>query len=172
MSSESTTAMPGTSTGTTTALKEGADEIMAKSWKARWFGIGPGDPDNDLPRSRLIYPFSRFGGMWIIITSVFLVYTGIVTAPLVAFYWTDDTCSISPTLFLDVFIDSFFLVDIFITFKVGIFVGGEYIDKSSVILIFCAARYFESRACAREPGGACSDRAAALGAGGARERAG
>jgi hypothetical protein len=133
VSSESTTAMPGTSTGTTTALKEGADEIMAVSWKARWFGIGPGDPDNDIPRSRLIYPFSRFGGMWIIITSVFLVYTGIVTAPLVAFYWTDDTCSISPTLFLDVFIDSFFLVDIFITFKVGIFVGGEYIDNAKAV---------------------------------------
>ena len=28
--------------------------------------------------------------------------------------------------------------------------GGEYVDKSSVILIFCATRYFESRACARE----------------------
>ena len=40
--------------------------------------------------------------------------TGIVTAPLVAFYWLDPQCSVVPTLFLDTVIDIFFLVDILV----------------------------------------------------------
>ena len=59
--------------------------------------------------------------------------TGIVTAPLVAFYWLDPQCSVVPTLFLDTVIDIFFLVDILVNFKTGIFEAGEYIDDPAVV---------------------------------------
>ena len=97
------------------------------------FGIGPGDPALDLPRSRLIYPLSKFGVFWLSITAIFLIYTGIVTAPLVAFYWTEPECSMVPTLYLDTAIDIFFIIDIFLNFHFGIFEGGKYIDDAWIV---------------------------------------
>ena len=41
----------------------------------------------------------------------------------------DDECTEVPTLVLDAIIDSFFLIDILVTFNTGIIVSGEYIDS-------------------------------------------
>jgi hypothetical protein len=62
------------------------------------FGIGPENTETGAPGSRLIYPLSKFGLAWIVLTSLFLMYTGIVTPPLIAFHWTDDECAVIPTL--------------------------------------------------------------------------
>ena len=92
------------------------------------FGIGPENTETGAPGSRLIYPLSKFGLAWIVLTSLFLMYTGIVTPPLIAFHWTDDECAVIPTLYFDVGLDCFFLADIILTFFTGTFVAGEYID--------------------------------------------
>jgi hypothetical protein len=45
-----------------------------------------------------------------IFNAIFLVYTGAL-APIQICFWTyDDPCNNFPTLFFDVFVDSFFLV--------------------------------------------------------------
>ena len=81
----------------------------------------------------MIYPLSKFGVSWLFVTGLFLAYTGVVTAPLVAFYWLEAECSIVPTLFFDTAVDCFFILDIFLNFKTGIFDGAEYIDAPAVV---------------------------------------
>jgi len=46
------------------------------TYMERFFGIGPLNPDTGKPSSRLIYPLSRFGVMWIGVTALLLGYTG------------------------------------------------------------------------------------------------
>ena len=93
-----------------------------------FFGIGAEDKFTGNPKSNLILPISPFGVGWIFLTSFFLGYTALVTPPVIAFYWLDDPCKPLPTLFFDVIIDIFFLLDILISFNTGIYVAGEYVD--------------------------------------------
>ena len=51
------------------------------------FGIGPEDPRLGTPKSRLIFPLSRFGLFWVFLNVIFLAYIAIVTPPMIAFYW-------------------------------------------------------------------------------------
>ncbi|MGB1596805.1 MAG: hypothetical protein ACPIOQ_28865, partial [Promethearchaeia archaeon] len=62
------------------------------------FGIGPADEMAGVPASRLIYPLSSFGLMWIFLTAGFLGYTAVVTLPVIAYYWLEDECTEVPTL--------------------------------------------------------------------------
>ena len=74
----------------------------------RIFGIGP--EHGDMPASKLIYPLSPFGVAWLAVTAILLVYTAIVTPPVIAFHWLDEDCVTLPTLPIDVCLDCFFLV--------------------------------------------------------------
>jgi CRP-like cAMP-binding protein len=92
------------------------------------FGIGPEHPASGQPQSRLIYPMSWFGVAWIFLTAIFLIYTAIVTPPMIAFHWLDPDCAIVVTLPFDCLLDCFFLMDIILTFNTGVIHMGEYID--------------------------------------------
>ena len=46
-----------------------------------------------MPNSRMIYPLSPFGLFWLVSTGFFLVYTAVVTPPMIAFHWLDPDCS-------------------------------------------------------------------------------
>ena len=104
----------------------GPKEKKLVTWKKRIWGIGP--EWEEMPASQLIYPLSPFGLSWLAITALFLVYTAVVTPPMIAFHWLDEACSKLPTLPIDVILDIFFLVDILINFNMGVITAGEYTD--------------------------------------------
>jgi hypothetical protein len=85
-----------------------------------------------------VHPLSRFGLGWTGITALFLVYTAIVTPPTIAFHWLDEECAEVPTLFMDVIVDIFFILDIIINFNTGVILNGEYLDtwKSVAVSYF------------------------------------
>ncbi|EKX37660.1 hypothetical protein GUITHDRAFT_165407 [Guillardia theta CCMP2712] len=95
-------------------------------WKKRIFGIGP--QHAGLPGSRLIHPYSPF---WIAVTTLsasLLVYTGVVSSFTVGFLWNQDPCQKNMTLEFDMFVDTFFIAEILLTFFVGFMEKGEYKD--------------------------------------------
>ena len=51
---------------------------------------------------------------------------------------TDEECTMIPTLFFDVAVDCFFIVDIFVNFNTGIIEG---LPLSSVLIPGCARQY-------------------------------
>ena len=90
--------------------------------------FGPATGDHARPDSvhdswhvhtNMIHPASVFGIAWTSITAVFLIYTAIVTPPMIAFHWMDLPCADIPTLAFDTVIDCFFIVDIFVNFNTG-----------------------------------------------------
>ena len=62
------------------------------AWLQIWLGIGEEHVQSNSPRSRLIYPLSLFGIIWIVLTATFLGYTAVVTPPVIAFHWLDADC--------------------------------------------------------------------------------
>jgi hypothetical protein len=90
------------------------------------FGIGP--KGLGMPSSRLIYPYSKFAVTWLGCTCVFLLYTAIVTPAVISLHWLDDECSTVPTFYFDILLDTFFLVDIVLSFFVGVVYQGNYMD--------------------------------------------
>ena len=84
--------------------------------------------------SNVIHPLSRFGLGWTGVTALFLIYTALVTPPTIAFHWLDEACAEVPTLFVDVVIDCFFIIDIFVNFNLGIIVHGEYVDDRREVI--------------------------------------
>ena len=78
------------------------------------FGIG--EETQASPASRMIYPFSPFGVMWLGVTCLLLLYTAIVTPAVISFHWLDEECMSVPTLYFDCIVDAFFLCDIVISF--------------------------------------------------------
>ena len=115
------------------SLSEETGEASRQGWLACFFGIGPADENSARPQSRLVYPLSPFGITWIAITAVFLLYTAVVTPPMIAFCWLDPECAPAPTLYFDVVLDVFFLLDIIFNFNVGLITAGEYEDDRIVI---------------------------------------
>ena len=47
---------------------------------------------------------------------------------MIAFHWLEPDCSPLPTLYFDIVLDIFFLLDIFVSFNTGQITHGEYID--------------------------------------------
>ena len=90
------------------------------------FGIGPRTDYS--PASRLIYPLSPFAIGWMAVTCAFLLYTAIVTPAVIAFHWLDDACQSVPTLYFDCTLDAFFLLDILLSFNLGVIYQGQYYD--------------------------------------------
>ena len=92
------------------------------------FGIGLEHAASGQPQSRLIYPMSWFGVVWISWTAIFLIYTALVTPPMISFHWLDPDCTMLVTMPFDCLVDCFFLIDIIVNFNTGLFHMGEYID--------------------------------------------
>ena len=101
----------------------------SRSLMKKVFGIGPEDKESGQPKSALILPLSNFGVNWIFLTSLFLGYTAIVTPWMVSFYWLEQECDPLPTLPIDIVLDCFFIIDIFVHFNTAIMVNGELVDK-------------------------------------------
>jgi len=58
-----------------------------------WMWLETGPEYQDMPHSRMIYPLSPFGLSWLGLTAFFLIYTAVVTPPMIAFHWLDPDCS-------------------------------------------------------------------------------
>jgi hypothetical protein len=54
------------------------------------------------------------------IPGILLTYTLFATPYMVGFFWNEPPCNISPTLFFDVFVDIFFIIEITLTFFTGV----------------------------------------------------
>ena len=109
---------------------------IPRDWKQTLFGIGPESIQSGKPKSRLIYPLSIFGIGWIAVTALLLLYTAIATPPMIALHWLDLECTVIPTLYFDVVVDCFFLVDIVLNFFTGIFHSDDYIDDPKKVARF------------------------------------
>ena len=113
-----------------------AAELCEGGWMLRIFGIGKSY--EGMPGSRLIHPRSLFATVWLMTSALFLLYSAICSSFYVGFLWHATLCDfVPPTLYFDMFIDVFFLVEIFITFFMGDTIAGEYCDSMSTV----ASRY-------------------------------
>ena len=83
--------------------------------------------------SRLIHPTSIFYVNEQFVLALLLFYTAINTPFTVAFYWAQGACDPMPTLPFDMFVDCYFLMDIVMTFFVGIWLEGKYVDEHGVV---------------------------------------
>jgi len=83
--------------------------------------------------SRLIHPTSIFYVNEQFVLALLLFYTAINTPFTVAFYWAQGACDAMPTLPFDMFVDCYFLMDIVMTFFVGIWLEGKYVDEHRVV---------------------------------------
>ena len=97
----------------------------------RFCGVGPASLD--MPKSSLIFPTSPFSLGWAICTGLLLLYTAVVTPPVIAFFWHADQCDFPPTLYADIVADAFFILDIFLSFNTGLILNGNYVDKWSAV---------------------------------------
>ena len=99
-------------------------------------GIGAEDVFTGKPYSRLIYPLSHFAIAWVATTAFFLLYTATITPLVISFFWLDPECTFVPTLYFDVILDVFFLLDIVVSFNLGFFDhGGDYIDDRKKVAL-------------------------------------
>ena len=94
----------------------------------RVFGIGNNAMGGGLTQSsRLIHPASPFMMAVLIISAVFQVYSAMVSSFMVGFLWEADLCVLQPpTLYFDLLVDSFFLIEILLNFGTGVHIMGRY----------------------------------------------
>ena len=97
------------------------------------FGIGPKTKKS--VGSVLIHPSSPFYVTSSFLIAMFLLYTAIVTPVMVSFYWEQEACTRMPTLEFDILVDCFFLVDIIVTFFVGVYHEGKYCDDHRFVIM-------------------------------------
>jgi len=64
----------------------------SQTWVRAVFGIGIQAHSTDLPTSRLVHPSSPFAVSWLVLTCGFLLYTAVVTPPVISFHWLDGPC--------------------------------------------------------------------------------
>eukprot|EP00960_Hanusia_phi_P043384 756022-Hanusia_phi.AAC.3 len=93
----------------------------------RFFGIG--DRQGNLKASRLIHPESPFNYIVSLVAALLLLYTAIVVQVTVSFFWNAPDCWSSPTLPFDMLVDTFFVLQIFLTFVTGVEIQGVYTDS-------------------------------------------
>uniref|UniRef100_A0A7S0M770 Ion transport domain-containing protein n=1 Tax=Cryptomonas curvata TaxID=233186 RepID=A0A7S0M770_9CRYP len=119
------------------AMKAEVDFIQHSkrlTWKERVFGICESDARLGVEGSRLIHPNSPFMRGVVVLSGLFLIYTSAVV-PVQLFMWNyDDPCNKFPTLFFDVAVDSFFLLEVLLQFAVGTLdEDGGYCDDAVAI---------------------------------------
>ena len=90
--------------------------------------------------SALIHPNSPFYVTTSFLIASFLLYTAVFTPVVVSFYWHQAACEKMATLEFDIFVDCFFLLDIVMTFFVGTFFEGKYVDDH----VFVAKHYLRN----------------------------
>jgi hypothetical protein len=90
--------------------------------------------------SSLIHPNSPFYVTTSFLIASFLLYTAVFTPVVVSFYWHQAACEKMATLEFDIFVDCFFLLDIVMTFFVGTFFEGKYVDDH----VFVAKHYLRN----------------------------
>eukprot|EP00293_Proteomonas_sulcata_P019167 CAMPEP_0184314466 /NCGR_PEP_ID=MMETSP1049-20130417/74367_1 /TAXON_ID=77928 /ORGANISM="Proteomonas sulcata, Strain CCMP704" /LENGTH=789 /DNA_ID=CAMNT_0026632391 /DNA_START=75 /DNA_END=2444 /DNA_ORIENTATION=- len=95
-------------------------------FKFQIFGIGP--PRIGRQASRILHPFSPFAQGLTIVTTAALLYTAIVVPVTVGFFWNESECYRMPTFEIDLAVDSFFLLQVIITFFIGVYKKGIYYD--------------------------------------------
>ena len=78
----------------------------------------------------------------LVLQSCFLLYTALVTPVILCFYSNTPPCWKNPFLDFDMVLDSFFLFEILVTFFVGVYSDGRYIDRWPLVV----ERYFKSGA--------------------------
>lgn len=99
----------------------------------RVFGIGPAS--GNLESSRLIHPYSPFAKAIAIASSVFLLYTALVTPVVLCFHWNAAACWINPFLRFDIALDSFFLLEIIYNCFTGAYIDGHYVDEVKPVVL-------------------------------------
>jgi hypothetical protein len=93
------------------------------------FGIQKSQPSQGIDGSGLIHPSSLFHTCFETLCVALLVCTIFVVPLELSFWSTDEFCQIDGTLFFNMLVDTFFLVDLFYRFLVGIVrPGGDYVD--------------------------------------------
>jgi len=114
-------------------------EVRHGGWPLRIFGVGK--TFGGLPGSRLIHPSSPFASGLLIVSATLLLYSALASSFLVGFLWEAEICEFPPpTLLFDMFVDIFFLVEIFLQFFIGVYRNGEYCDRMSVVACTYAGR--------------------------------
>ncbi|EKX41196.1 hypothetical protein GUITHDRAFT_112669 [Guillardia theta CCMP2712] len=98
-----------------------------------WRFLGIGDRQGNLKASRLIHPESPFNYTVSLVSSLLLLYTAIVVQVTVSFFWNAPDCWSSPTLPFDMFVDTFFVFQIFLTFFTGVEIQGVYADSLGAV---------------------------------------
>ena len=97
------------------------------------FGIGPALAG--LESSRLVHPYSPFAKAIAIISTVFLLYTALVTPVVLCFHWNAAACWVNPFLRFDIILDSFFLLEIAYNCCLGAYINGAYVDEFKPVVL-------------------------------------
>ena len=97
------------------------------------FGIGPALAG--LESSRLVHPYSPFAKAIAIMSSVFLLYTALVTPVILCFHWNAAACWVNPFLRFDIILDSFFLLEIVYNCCLGAYINGVYVDELKPVVL-------------------------------------
>ena len=116
--------------------KEAEELVLQKQlWEAETQGgcllriFGVGSKMSGLKGSRLIHPSSPFSVSILFLSVALQIYSSLVSAFFVGFLWQADLCiDPPPTLYFDVAVDAFFLLEIVCNFFTGTYVGERYID--------------------------------------------
>ena len=123
-----------TNAGRADGEREGPDtwikgrRVGAKpGYRRKVFGIGPAE--EGLVESHVIHPASPFATCWNCASMLLLGYTAILTPFNLAFFWDADPCSTSATIWVDLTVESFFMLDCFMGFFVGAYYQGLYLGN-------------------------------------------
>jgi len=121
-----------------------------------FFGIGP--QTLMMPASRLLYPLAPFSLAWTVLTALFLAYTAVVTPAVIAFFWKAPECSRPPpTIYFDVVVDCFFVLDILVSFRFGALCPAAHYSHPALIgTNACFLRVAPSTASRREISAPCT----------------
>ena len=94
------------------------------------FGIQESQPSQGIDGSRIIHPSSLFHTCFETLCVALLVST-IFVAPLELSFWsTDDFCQVDATLYFNMLVDAYFIVDLLYRFLVGVVLpSGVYVDS-------------------------------------------
>jgi len=71
-------------------------------------------------------PFAQFMAVF---STILLFYSAITSSVNAGFYWTASTCFKTPTLEMDMAVDVFFILEIFLHFFEGRYIAGQYVDR-------------------------------------------
>ena len=108
---------------------------LARDFAKTALGIRERNTALGIEGSRLIEPTSPFNASFEIVSAMMLVYSAFMVPVQLTFWNVDDPCWVYPTLYFDMFLDIFFLVETFYSLFVGILDSkGNYEDGFARVL--------------------------------------